>query len=50
MNSDQEYALHVDNDEVRGADNKITVFVNCKVKDAAAGCSAWWAWASASTL
>lgn len=35
MNSDQEYALHVDNDEVRGADNKITVFVNCKVKDAA---------------
>ena len=35
MNSDQEYALHVDNDEVRGADNKITVFVNCKVKDSA---------------
>lgn len=26
-----EYSLNVDNDEVEGADNEITVFVNCKV-------------------
>lgn len=26
-----EYSLNVDNDEVLGADNKITVFVNCKI-------------------
>ena len=29
-----EYAMNVDNDQVTGADNAITVFVNCKVKDA----------------
>lgn len=28
-----EYGLQVDNDEVDGADNAITVFVNCKVTD-----------------
>lgn len=34
LESDKEYSLNVDNDEVDGADNAITVFVNCKVKDA----------------
>ena len=33
MNSDQDYSMNVDNDEVRGSDNAITVFVNCKVRD-----------------
>lgn len=33
MASDLEYQLVVDNDEVEGADNEITVFVNCKVYD-----------------
>ncbi|MEE0814456.1 MAG: cache domain-containing protein, partial [Desulfovibrio fairfieldensis] len=33
MDSPQDYALHVDNDEVCGADNEITVFVNCKIKN-----------------
>lgn len=33
MDSSREYALDVDNDEVRGADNAITVFVNCKIKN-----------------
>lgn len=28
-----EYTIQVDNDEVKGADNKITVFINCKIKD-----------------
>ncbi|MCB6608419.1 sensor domain-containing diguanylate cyclase [[Clostridium] symbiosum] len=32
LQSDEEYSLNVDNDEVAGADNVITVFVNCKVK------------------
>lgn len=32
MNSELDYALNVDNDEVAGADNQITVFVNCKVR------------------
>lgn len=31
LNHDLEYTLNVDNDEVRGADDKITVFINCKV-------------------
>ena len=31
LQSDEEYSLNVDNDEVAGADNVITVFVNCKV-------------------
>ena len=31
MKSGQEYSLNVDNDEVDGADNAITVFVNCKI-------------------
>lgn len=34
LESDQEYFLNVDNDEVAGADNDITVFVNCKIIDA----------------
>lgn len=34
LESNKEYSLNVDNDEVDGADNAITVFVNCKVKDA----------------
>lgn len=31
LDSELEYALNVDNNEVVGADNKITVFVNCKI-------------------
>lgn len=31
LQSDEEYSLNVDNDEVAGADNVITVFVNCKI-------------------
>lgn len=34
MGKDLEYSLEVDNDEVSGADNEITVFVNCKVQGA----------------
>lgn len=33
LESNQDYSLNIDNDEVKGADNAITVFVNCKVKD-----------------
>lgn len=33
MNSSQEYSMNVDNDEVDGSDNAITVFVNCKIID-----------------
>lgn len=33
MDSDVEYTMNVDNDEVVGADNEITAFVNCKVMD-----------------
>lgn len=32
LNSDKAYHTVIDNDEVRGADNEITVFVNCKVE------------------
>lgn len=32
--SDAEYAIAVDNDQVAGAGNAITVFINCKVQDA----------------
>lgn len=32
--NDEEYSLNVDNDEVASANNEITIFVNCKVKDA----------------
>lgn len=35
MNSGLEYSLNVDNDEVNNADNDITVFINCKIYDAA---------------
>ena len=35
LDSPRDYTLEVDNDEVQGADNAITVFVNCKIKDAA---------------
>lgn len=34
LNSDLDYTLNVDNDEVNGADNEITAFVNCKIEDA----------------
>lgn len=33
MDSDLDYNLNVDNDEVEGAENEITVFINCKVTD-----------------
>ena len=33
LDSDETCRLNVDNDEVDGADNAITVFVNCKVED-----------------
>lgn len=33
LDSDQEYSLNVDNDEVEGADNEITVFINCKIQE-----------------
>lgn len=32
LDNDLEYSLAVDNDEVNGANNEITVFVNCKVQ------------------
>lgn len=35
LKSDEEYQMNVDNDEVAGADNAVSVFVNCKIKDAA---------------
>lgn len=31
LDNTEEYSLNVDNDEVNGADNKITTFVNCKI-------------------
>lgn len=31
LRSDEEYSMNVDNDEVVGAENAITVFVNCKI-------------------
>lgn len=34
LESDLEYTLNVDNDEVSGADNEITTFVNCKIENA----------------
>lgn len=33
MASDREYSLNVDNDEVAGSGNAITVFINCKIRD-----------------
>lgn len=33
LSSSADYQMNVDNDEVSGADNEITVFVNCKVTD-----------------
>ena len=33
LQNGEEYSLNVDNDEVMGADNKITLFVNCKSKN-----------------
>lgn len=33
LNSKENYSLNIDNDEVKGANNAITIFVNCKVKD-----------------
>lgn len=35
LSSGEEYNLNIDNDEVTGAANKITLFVNCKIKNAA---------------
>lgn len=32
LKSDEDYSMNVDNDEVKGAENEITVFVNCKIK------------------
>ncbi len=32
LENDEEYSLNVDNDEVSGADNVITTFVNCKIQ------------------
>ena len=32
IGSDEEYSMNVDNDEVAGAENAITVFVNCKIR------------------
>lgn len=34
LHSAADYNLNIDNDEVAGADNKITMFVNSKIKDA----------------
>ena len=34
LKDDTEYSLNVDNDEVENANNGITVFVNCKIRDA----------------
>lgn len=33
LNSPQEYSINIDNDEVTGKNNEITVFINCKIKD-----------------
>lgn len=33
LQSPEDYAMNVDNDEVEGAENRITVFVNCKIHD-----------------
>lgn len=37
LDNNTEYSLNVDNDEVNGADNKITTFVNCKVQGSDGG-------------
>lgn len=29
--SDEDYYINVDNDEIEGAENAITLFVNCKI-------------------
>lgn len=33
LSGNEEYSLNVDNDEIAGADNAVTVFVNCKIID-----------------
>ena len=33
LNSNAEYSMNIDNDQVEGAQNAITVFVNCRIKD-----------------
>lgn len=33
LDSPEEYSLNIDNDEVATADNDITVFINCKIRD-----------------
>lgn len=33
LESSEEYSINIDNDEVATADNEITVFVNCKIKN-----------------
>lgn len=35
IQGDDDYALNIDNDQVAGADNTITLFVNCKIRNAA---------------
>lgn len=34
LQSGEEYSLNIDNDEVAGAADKITLFVNCRIRDA----------------
>ena len=34
LDSPLEYSLNIDNDEVATADNDITIFINCKIRDA----------------
>ena len=38
LDADETYRIVVDNDEVEGAGNAITVFVNCKIMDDAGAC------------
>ncbi|MGI6200740.1 MAG: sensor domain-containing diguanylate cyclase [Christensenellales bacterium] len=35
LQSQEEYALNIDNDEVQAASNEITVFINCRIRDSA---------------
>ena len=37
LDGTEDYSMNVDNDEVIGADNEITVFVNCKIKSDSGG-------------
>lgn len=35
MKGTQKYAIVIDNDQVEGADNEVTVFINCRIEDEA---------------